>query len=118
MRQETKPLLIAIAGPCAAGKSTLAQGLQAHGLNAKQIVQEHSYVPRMWQLLTRPDVLVYLDASYEVCTHRKSLNWQPKEYAEQVRRLSHAREHCDVYVFTDPLSPTEVLARVLEAISG
>jgi deoxyadenosine/deoxycytidine kinase len=109
-------LRIAIVGPCAAGKSTLASGLQSQGLQARQIVQEHSYVPEMWQHFDKPDVLIYLDASYEVCTKRKKLNWLPKEYAEQLRRLEHAREHCQIYINTDDLTPAEVLERVLNAL--
>jgi deoxyadenosine/deoxycytidine kinase len=109
-------LHIAIVGPCAAGKSTLANGLQDLGLRARQIVQEHSYVPEMWQHFAKPDVLIFLDASYEVCTKRKKLNWLPKEHAEQLRRLKHAREHCQIYVYTDDLTPGEVLFRVLNAL--
>jgi hypothetical protein len=32
--------------------------------------------------------------------------------AEQRRRLAHARDHCDLYVMTDPLTPAEVLQQV------
>ncbi len=107
---------VALVGPCAAGKSSLAQGLQAAGVHARQIAQEHSYVANMWQQLTDPDVLIFLDASFETCTKRKQLNWTHEEYAEQHRRLAHARAHCDVYVETDDLSKDQVLARVLEAL--
>jgi deoxyadenosine/deoxycytidine kinase len=106
-------LRIAIVGPCAAGKTTLAHALQIRGWHARQIVQEHSYVPAMWQRFTEPDVLIYLDASYEVCTQRKNLNWLPHEHAEQDRRLEHARRHCHIYIQTDKLTPEEVLERAL-----
>ena len=53
---------IGVVGPCAAGKTTLIAGLRNHGYTAKHIAQEHSYVPAMWQLLTNPDILIYLDA--------------------------------------------------------
>ncbi|NIS79377.1 MAG: hypothetical protein GTO14_04020 [Anaerolineales bacterium] len=111
-------LTIAIVGPCAAGKTSLAGALQERGLAARQIAQEHSYVPAMWQLITNPDVLVYLNASYEVCTHRKKLNWLPKEHAEQIHRLRHARQHCHIYVDTDDLAIQEVLALVLDALQA
>lgn len=104
---------IAIVGPCASGKTTLASRLQALGHPARQIAQEHSYVPDMWQRLSRPDVLIFLDASYETCTARKRLNWTRAEYAEQHRRLAHAREHCRVYVNSDRLTADEVLLEVL-----
>jgi cytidylate kinase len=109
-------LMIAIVGPCGAGKSTLADALQARGFNARQIAQEHSYVASMWQILTKPDVLVYLDASYEVCTHRKNVNWLEREYSTQIHRLRHALEHCHVYVDTSSLNPTQVLEKVLTAL--
>lgn len=109
-------LRIAIVGPCAAGKSTLARGLRAHGYDARQIVQEHSYVPQMWAVLTRPDLLVYLDASHAASLRRKDLRWSPREHAEQLRRLAHARQHCDVYLHTDDLTPQQVLAAVLKRL--
>jgi shikimate kinase len=109
---------VAIVGPCAAGKSTLARALQALGYRAHQIAQEHSYVPAMWQRLTKPDVLIYLDASYETCTRRKRLDWLASEHAEQLARLAHARQHCHVYVNTDSLSPEQVLDSVLQSLQA
>jgi deoxyadenosine/deoxycytidine kinase len=110
-------LKIAIVGPCASGKTTLAQALQARGWQARQIVQEHSFVPDMWQCFTKPDILIYLDASYEVCTRRKRLGWLPWEHAEQLRRLAHARQHCHIYVSTDSLSPDQVLMCALDRLA-
>lgn len=104
---------IAIVGPCASGKSTLAANLVEMGYQARQIAQEHSYVPNMWQVITKPEALVYLDASFETCTERKSLSWSQAAYRNQIERLVHAREHCDIYVLTDDLTPEEVLQEVL-----
>jgi len=109
---------IAIVGPCASGKTTLAEGLQTHGYDARQIAQEHSYVKDMWKQITDPDILIYLDASFETCTERKQLNWKQKEFDEQVRRLSHARENCDLYIFTDELAPGEILERTLSFLNS
>lgn len=109
-------LHIAIVGPCAAGKSTLAGKLSQLGLHAKQIAQEHSYIPSMWKLLTNPDVLIYLEVSFEVASHRKSLNWRPQDHQAQRERLKHARKYCHVYIQTDDLTPDQVLARVLEQL--
>ena len=100
-------------GPCAAGKSTLVAGLRKHGYRARQIAQEHSYVPQMWRLIQRPDTLIYLDAPYETCTERKQLNWTQNEYTEQVRRLTHARANCDLYLDTGDRSIAEVLEQTL-----
>ncbi len=107
---------IAVVGPCAAGKSTLVAGLRARGFQARQIAQEHSFVPEMWQVLAKPDVLVFLDASFQTCERRKHLNWRPKDHAEQMRRLAHARAHCDIYVETEGLTPEQVLQQVLTAL--
>lgn len=108
---------IAIVGPCAAGKSSLAKGLRARGYVARQIAQEHSFVPNMWQVLTKPEVLLYLDAEYESCTLRKSLNWTVDEYDAQVQRLAHARENCDIYIRTDDLDIEQVLAQALRQLA-
>jgi ATPase subunit of ABC transporter with duplicated ATPase domains len=105
---------IGIVGPCSAGKSTLVQGLKARGYpNTRPISQEHSYVPDMWQRITHPDVLIYLDVSYENAQIRRWLNWTVDEYTEQLRRLQHARQHAHLYVDTNPLSVGEVLEDVL-----
>jgi shikimate kinase len=109
---------IAVVGPCAAGKTTLARGLQEHGWPARQIAQEHSYVADMWKRLSRPNLLVFLDASFETCTARKRLNWTRGEYEEQLRRLAHARLNCDIYVDSDTLPPEAVLAEVLRQIQA
>jgi len=107
-------LKIGIVGPCSAGKSTLVEGLKQRGyLKVRPISQEHSYVPYMWQRITNPDVLIYLDVSYENAQKRRWLNWTPDEYLEQLRRLQHAREHAHLYVDTNPLSVGDVLDEVL-----
>ena len=107
---------IAIVGPCASGKTTLAQALRAKNLLARQIAQEHSYVANMWEVLANPTVLIFLDASYPVCTQRKSLTWTPQEYATQKKRLKHAQTNCQIYINTDELTPDEVLQRSLKAL--
>ncbi len=107
---------IAIVGPCGAGKSTLVEGLRSLGIDAKEIAQEHSYVPSMWQKITQPDILIFLDSSYKFSTSRKNFNWSHSDYAEQVRRLHHARKNCDIYIQTDNLSPEEVLEEVLDKL--
>jgi len=111
-----RSLLIGITGPCGSGKTTLAARLAEHGLRARAIAQEHSFVPAMWQKLTRPDVLVFLDASFETCTRRRRLNWETWEYAEQLRRLEHASAHADLHVETDRLTPDQVLQAVLDGL--
>ena len=106
-------LLIGVVGVCAAGKSTLVDELRQRGYQARHVAQEHSYVPDMWQRITGPDVLVFLDASYGVTVSRRRLDWRERDWSEQQRRLTHAREHADLYILTDLLTPQEVLGRVM-----
>ncbi len=72
----------------------------------------------MWQLISKPDWLVYLDVSYKESLNRKKLNWTEAEYQEQLRRLKHAREHAHLYLMTDDLTPDEVANRVLILLKG
>ncbi len=110
--QEKRPL-IAVVGPCASGKSLLVQTLRARGYNAREVAQEHSYVPTMWQRITQPDLLVYLDVSWEVACQRRPTDVGPDWWDELARRLCHARQHADFYINTDKLTPQEVLERAL-----
>jgi thymidylate kinase len=105
---------LGVVGPCASGKSTLIASLTKYGYNARHIAQEHSYVPKMWHLITNPDILIFLDVSYELSKQRRKLNWTEAEYAEQHHRLRDARQHADLYLDTNNLNPGQVLKRVLE----
>lgn len=112
------PPLIGVVGPCAAGKTTLIAGLKENGYEARHIAQEHSYVRNMWERITNPDILIYLDVSYPRTLDRRKMNWTLEEYEEQIRRLVHAREHATLYIDTDNLSVSEVLERVLQFLSA
>jgi len=118
MRTDDGEPLIGLVGVCAAGKSTITAHLRASGLRAKPIAQEHSYVPDMWKRLTNPDVLVFLDASYPVTIARRNLRWTEKEYQEQQHRLRHARQYADLYLFTDLLSPQQVVEQILQFLAN
>ena len=110
--REERPL-IAVVGPCASGKSLLVRALRERGYNARQVVQEHSYVPRMWQRITQPDLLIYLDVSWEVACQRRPTYAKADWWAELAHRLHHARQHADLYIHTDGLTPQEVFERTL-----
>jgi deoxyadenosine/deoxycytidine kinase len=112
--EENSTPLIGVVGPCGSGKSTLIEGLEQHGYRCRHIAQEHSYVKQMWQVITKPDILIYLHCSFENSTIRRKLNWKPADHEEQLRRLAHARDHADLIIDTDTLDIGGVLARALE----
>jgi shikimate kinase len=105
--------LIGIVGPCGAGKSTLTEGLEKNGYFCRHIAQEHSYVPAMWQIITQPGILIYLNVSFPISTARTKMNWQEKDYTEQLHRLSHAREHAHIIIDTDTMTTEDVLQKAL-----
>jgi hypothetical protein len=70
----------------------------------------------MWRM-TRPDVLIYLDATMETIRRRRDVSWGPDHLAAENERLAHARDHCDLYVATDDLSIEQVRRRALEFLA-
>lgn len=110
---EKPGLIIGIVGPCSSGKTTLIQGLNTRGLTARHIAQEHSFVPDMWLRISHPDLLIFLDVSFQISQERRPLDWQESDFIEQQRRLAHARQHADLVIHTDQLSVAEVLERSL-----
>ncbi len=109
---------IGVVGPCAAGKSSLVKGLNEHGYQVRHIAQEHSYVPGMWQKISNPDILIYLDVSFQVSIVRRKLNWTEAEFNIQLDRLAHARQHADLYIQTDTWTVGQVLTEVLKYLSS
>ena len=114
MEPPSKSPLIGVVGPCGSGKSTLIAGLEKNGYRCRHIAQEHSYVKTMWRVITNPDILIYLHSSFTNSTARRKLNWQLKDYEEQLDRLSHARANADITIDTNDLSPDEVLQKALD----
>jgi len=113
MKDEDSRPLIGIVGPCGSGKSTLIAGLEKEGYRCRHIAQEHSYVKHMWQVITNPDILIFLESSFKNSTARRKLNWVPADHEEQQRRLSHARAHADLIIDTNILDSENVLACAL-----
>ena len=107
---------VAVVGACASGKRVLVQRLRALGYDARHVVQEHSYVPDMWQRLSRPQALVYLDASLATVRQRRDPAFPAALFEAQQHRLRHARRHCQIRVSTDALTEIQVLDRVLAAL--
>ena len=92
----------------------LKRGLVPHGYPVKHIAQEHSYVKDMWRKIADPDILIYLDVSFQTTLERSSLSWTIGEYEEQQRRLVHARQHADLIIETDDKTPEEILSIVID----
>lgn len=110
-------LRVAVVGPCVSGKSELVGALREAGYEARHVAQEHSYAPSMWQRISKPDLLIFLDVDYEAAKKRRPrINWGPERLEEQAVRLAHAREHCDLYVDTSNLSREAVRDRVLRFV--
>jgi deoxyadenosine/deoxycytidine kinase len=107
-----------VVGPCTAGKSTLTARLKEAGYEARHVAQEHSYVPDMWKRFTKPDVLIYLDVTWETAKQRRKIWWGPDVIEIETERLRHAREYCDLYISTDQLSADEVASQVLNFLAA
>ena len=104
---------LVIVGPCAAGKTALEMSLKALGYDARSCAQEHSYAPRMWHLISKPDVLIYLDAGLPTIAQRRNIDFGEDYLAVLHHRLRDARAHCDLYLRTDALTEEEVLQQAL-----
>lgn len=113
----TPEITIGLVGVCGSGKSTLKERLEVRGLRVRHIAQEHSYVKDMWKRLANPDVLIFLEASFETTLLRRGASfWNEEDYQTQLERLAHARQHADFVLATDGLTPEQVAGRALEFI--
>lgn len=89
------------------------KALQERGYDAREVIQEHSYVPTMWQRITQPDLLIYLDVSQEIAGQRRASESSVAWWDKLKQRLQHARQHADLFIETDNLCSQEVLSRAL-----
>ncbi len=117
LEQATDPRRITVVGVCSAGKSTLSKTLRERGYKVRTVAQEHSHVPYLWQI-AKPDVLIYLDASLSTIRRRRNPRWHRPLLDEEHRRLAHAREHANLYIHTDGLSPKDVASRALTFLNN
>lgn len=115
---QPRPPRVGVVGVCGSGKSTLVAGLRALGIEARQIDQEHSYVPDLWRRFSEPDVLVYLEASDATIEGRIGPLLHKSILPAQRQRLVEARSQAQVHVDTDGKSAEEVLHEVLVALAG
>ncbi len=113
-----EPPRVVVVGPDAAGKTELVKRLRVLGYNARSCAQDHSYVPDMWRRMARPDFLIYLDARLDTIARRRGIDWGQERLDVLNARLAHARAHCDLYLPTDDLEPSQVVDRVRAALSA
>jgi len=114
--RDTRPVSapkIAVIGHCAAGKSTLVNGLRDAGIDAHASAQEHSIVPHLWRHL-HPDLLIFLDVDLETVQQRRGGSWPATIYSLQERRLAPARTLADLEIQTSHTDADETLNRALD----
>jgi hypothetical protein len=58
-----------------------------------------------------------MHSSFETSTSRRKLDWLEKDYLEQLRRLTHAREHAQIVIPTDGLTPDEILQTAMDGLT-
>jgi hypothetical protein len=105
--------LVGLVGPCGSGKSAVVGRLRQLGVQAREIAQEHSYVPSMWRRITGPDLLIYLQVSCQEAGRRKGYE-MPGAYWDRLEsRLAHARAHADLIIDTDGSDLEAVVAQVV-----
>jgi guanylate kinase len=109
---EHRPRIVVV-GPCAAGKTTLVGNLRSQGYNIKSCAQEHSFAPQLWKQFSKAEILVFLDADLPTIARRQNRSdWTQARLDAQRQRLSHARQHCDLYLHTDDLTREQVAVAV------
>jgi adenylate kinase family enzyme len=108
---------VAVVGSCASGKSTIARELQARGLDAYVVGQEHSTISWLWKRRS-PDALVFLDVSLEAVRQRRGPNWPEWLFMAQRTRLDDARRNADVIVDTGLLTVPETVQRIVVALGS
>jgi predicted ATPase len=117
---ERSRLQIVVVGPCAAGKTTLVNGLRERGFaSARLVAQEHSGVRDLWRRRGRPAALIYLDVQTAAMNLRQGrADWTDEARVEQLLRLENARRECDFYLDTTSLSIPQVLEAVVGFLRG
>lgn len=99
---------VAVVGPCASGKSTLVTALEACGLDAYAVAQEHSDIGELWAR-RQPERLIYLDVSLNTLRERRrNPFWPCWVYDLQLGRLTDARSRADLVIDTNNMDPAAV----------
>ncbi len=104
-----KQTRVAVIGPCASGKTSVAAGLRQQGLNSWSVGQEHSDVTDLWNS-KHPDFLVYLHICLTTLRlRRNNASWPEWIYLLQLERLSHGRSNANVIINTNVLDLEQVV---------
>ncbi len=103
---------LVLVGVCAAGKSTLAHGLQVRGIQSRAVAQEHSQVPTLYR--RSGNLVVLLVADWGTVHRRRHLAWDPGFYRAEWERIRLARDEAALVIHTDWLNPQQVANRVTE----
>jgi GTPase SAR1 family protein len=113
---ESDPVRVVVVGPCASGKSTLAERLRAHGVDAYVCAQEHSEIGTLWRHLG-PDVVIALDVDLATIRARRGAEWPETIFREQLRRLTGARAAAAVVIDTMILDADATVEAALRVVS-
>ncbi|AUW93466.1 hypothetical protein BXT84_05480 [Sulfobacillus thermotolerans] len=87
--------------------------LDRYGIIAQSVAQEHSSVPTLYRRKGDHPVVV-LDAAVETVRRRRRMAWTRQHYWRQWYRLISARQAARLIVRTDPLTPEEVAAVIVQ----
>ena len=108
----TSAIRVTVIGPCASGKTTLVEHLQALGFDAWATAQEHSGVPDLWNH-QHPDALIGLRTDLETIRQRRGESWPQSIYDAQMARLQTAYQSAGLIVDTSISSEEESLRAAL-----
>jgi gluconate kinase len=106
---------VAVVGPCASGKTTIAAALTECGFDAYVVGQEHSDIHWLWQR-QQPDAVVFLDVPLEVIRIRRGADWPLWLFERQLKRLQNARDNANVVIQNVSATPSEIAVQISDEL--
>jgi hypothetical protein len=108
---------VVVVGYCASGKSTVVAALQARGVDAQAVAQEHSAVRDLWNH-PHPDIVIFLDVEIDdIRRRRDNPAWPEWIYELQRSRLEPARERADLIVNSSELDVDQIVSRIADVVN-